>query len=304
MSTATDKPKSEGSNNGPSCFNIIVVGLIGAFLFCCMCYGCGGVSDLFSNDREPIYNPNRNAEATPRPQETEDLENLSGSISSNGCRIDSLELFPQGPYLPSQTVAIMGETVNCDRISVHIFNTVEMSSPIIIEGEDKSNFVGFRWNAPNGTTTNLVACIYGDGRQLIDKCPKIIVDGPESYVWNGVIIVDGGGDCSGAYEPRMRPGVTGVVTPGEPSKIWSGPGSSEGQVIAKLPAGTEFEILGNPICKNAPGMAGGYLWYPVRVTAAANWILEPGISITVGEDRFVYMTEGRPDQGPRGIAPK
>lgn len=69
--------------------------------------------------------------------------------------------------------------------------------------------------------------------------------------------------------PRLTRGMTGIVLPGEPNAMRSGPDANGTQVIGSIPAGATFEVMGTSICGSD-----NRRWYPVSYNGRLGWTAE------------------------------
>lgn len=74
-------------------------------------------------------------------------------------------------------------------------------------------------------------------------------------------------DCPGALAPRLVTGGRAVVLPGAPNRIRGTP-STSGTVVAQIPSGETFDVLGGPEC------ADGIVWWRVSYGNATGWTAE------------------------------
>ncbi|MBK9125007.1 MAG: SH3 domain-containing protein [Chloroflexi bacterium] len=74
-------------------------------------------------------------------------------------------------------------------------------------------------------------------------------------------------DCPGALAPRLVTGGRAVVLPGAPNRIRGTP-SISGTVVAQIPSGETFDVLGGPEC------ADGIVWWRVSYGGATGWTAE------------------------------
>ncbi len=78
--------------------------------------------------------------------------------------------------------------------------------------------------------------------------------------------------CANGLSSRLRPGIQGRVTPGDPNNIRAVPNSVS--VLGQIPAGGVFDIIGGPQC----GLS-GRTWWQVSYAGVIGWTAEgePGV---------------------------
>ncbi len=86
-------------------------------------------------------------------------------------------------------------------------------------------------------------------------------DGTLNEAWVAPLI------CNNAPLPRMRPGMSGVVLPGDPNTIRPQPNS--GTRLGTIPADGEFSVIGGPSCGSS-----GRVWYQVNYNGVVGWTAE------------------------------
>jgi len=77
--------------------------------------------------------------------------------------------------------------------------------------------------------------------------------------------------CPGAIATRLAPGMQARVVAGGESRLWAEP--NHAPELARLPGGTEFEVLNGPVCVEAQG---GHLntWFVALDDGFTGWISE------------------------------
>lgn len=77
--------------------------------------------------------------------------------------------------------------------------------------------------------------------------------------------------CPGAIATRLAPGMRARVVSGGESRLWAEP--NHAPELARLPGGTEFEVLNGPVCVEAQG---GHLntWFVALDDGFTGWISE------------------------------
>lgn len=88
--------------------------------------------------------------------------------------------------------------------------------------------------------------------------------------------------CPGAPRTRLQVGMTGRITftDGTSTFLRSEPEAGN-NVIDKLPEGTEFEIIGGPVCAQRPGRNDAYIYWEIVVPSRKNrsgWVAEGGLN--------------------------
>lgn len=82
---------------------------------------------------------------------------------------------------------------------------------------------------------------------------------PTLMVTNAADMLTAISECSGVVPNRLRAGMHGRVVPGETNNRLRAAPSLDSPVTMSIASGTEFDVIGDPVC------ADGFRWLPVRV---------------------------------------
>lgn len=85
-------------------------------------------------------------------------------------------------------------------------------------------------------------------------------------------------NCPNAPAVRVMVGDRARVTftDGLPLRVRSEPEVASGNVVVQIPEGTEFEIIGGPVCAPIPGSSNSYVFWRISIDqgSTSGWVAE------------------------------